>query len=359
MADSIPGPRQAGPGPGPSAANPRGLAVGLRAGIDSTTMSTNIRWGIISTGRIAHKFAQATKLLPDAELVAVGSRSQEAAEVFGKEFGVPRCHGSYEDLVADPEVDAVYVATPHPFHLPNTVLALEAGKHVLCEKPLTVNAGEAAEVIRVARTKGLFLMEAMWTRFLPVWVDLKARLDSGEFGEIAHLQANFGVPMPADEARIHEPGLAGGACSTSDLPDLAGLVVPREAGQDLVGGHDDEDPCRRAHHDAVQLCRRVVRHAEQRHRRLDDLRSGDRRREGLDPRAALLGGPVVRDRDPGRKGRRDEALRERVPVPDLPLDEPHPEGQTESEVMSLDESLEIMKTMDSLRAEWGFKYPFE
>jgi predicted dehydrogenase len=87
-------------------------------------MSKNIRWGIISTGRIAHKFAQATQLLPDAELVAVGSRSQESADAFGDEFAVPRRHSSYEDLVADPEVDAIYVATPHPFHLPNSVLAL-------------------------------------------------------------------------------------------------------------------------------------------------------------------------------------------------------------------------------------------
>jgi len=323
-------------------------------------MSTNTRWGIISTGRIAHKFAQATKLLPDAELVAVGSRSQQAAEAFGKEFGVPRCHGSYEDLVADPEVDAVYVATPHPFHRPNTLLALEAGKHVLCEKPLTVNAGEAAEVIRVARTKGLFLMEAMWTRFLPAWVDLKARLDSGEFGEIAYLQANFGVPMPADEARIHEPGLAGGG-----LLDLG--IYPISLASWLFGKPDD-----------VKSWATMTK-------------------TGVDQRTAMLftyaGGSfatlssaidvwttceaeIVAEKAWIRVPRFWEAQSYEIVTPEArdvvtkPFESGYQfqishsmdcirRGQTESEVMPLDESLEIMKTMDALRAEWDFKYPFE
>ena len=323
-------------------------------------MSTNIRWGIISTGRIAHKFAQATKLLPDAELVAVGSRSQEAAEVFGKEFGVPRCHGSYEDLVADPEVDAVYVATPHPFHLPNTVLALEAGKHVLCEKPLTVNAGEAAEVIRVARTKGLFLMEAMWTRFLPVWVDLKARLDSGEFGEIAHLQANFGVPMPADEARIHEPGLAGGG-----LLDLG--IYPISLASWFLGKPDK----------ILSGATMTKTHVDERTTMLFSYAGGS---------FAMLSSAIdvwttceaeiVAEKAWIRVPRFWEAQSYEIVTPDArdvvtkPFENGFQfqishsmnrlrRGQTESEVMSLDESLEIMKTMDSLRAEWGFKYPFE
>jgi predicted dehydrogenase len=323
-------------------------------------MSTNIRWGIISTGRIAHKFAQATKLLPDAALVAVGSRSQEAADAFGKEFGVPRCHGSYEDLVADPEIDAVYVATPHPFHLPNTVLALEAGKHVLCEKPLTVNAGEAAEVIRVARAKGLFLMEAMWTRFLPVWVDLKARLESGEFGEIAHLQANFGVPMPADEARIHEPGLAGGG-----LLDLG--IYPISLASWLLGKPDK----------VLSWATMTKTHVDERTAMLFSYAGGS---------FAMLSSAIdvwttceaeiVAEKAWIRVPRFWEAQSYEVVTPDArdvvtkPFESGYQfqishamnrirRGQTESEVMSLDESLEIMKTMDALRAEWGFKYPFE
>ncbi len=323
-------------------------------------MSTNIRWGIISTGRIAHKFAQATKLLPDADLVAVGSRSKEAADAFGKELGVPRCHGSYEDLVADPQVDAIYVATPHPFHRPNTLLALEAGKHVLCEKPLTVNAGEAAEVIRVARAKGLFLMEAMWTRFLPVWVDLKARLDSGEFGQIAHLQANFGVPMPADEARIHEPGLAGGG-----LLDLG--IYPISLASWFLGKPDK----------VLSWATMTKTHVDERTAMLFSYAGGS---------FAMLSSAIdvwttceaeiVAEKAWIRVPRFWEAQSYEIVTPDArdvvtkPFESGYQfqishsmnrirRGQTESEVMSLDESLEIMKTMDGLRAEWGFKYPFE
>ena len=124
-----------------------------------------IRWGILGTGSIAHQFARGLRVVADAELVAVGSRTQVSAEAFAKEFKIPHAHASYEDLAADEAVDVVYIATPHPFHLPNTVLCLRAGKAVLCEKPLTMNKREAQEMVRVAVEQKRFLMEAMWTRF--------------------------------------------------------------------------------------------------------------------------------------------------------------------------------------------------
>src|SRR5436190_2239114 len=136
-------------------------------------MSTNsdiIRWGILGTGAIANKFATALNAMPDARLVAVGSRSQTTADAFASKFNVAKPHGSYQALVNDPNVDIVYVATPHSCHKDDTLAALNAGKSVLVEKPFTINAAEAECLIGCARSKNLLLMEGMWTRYLPLYV---------------------------------------------------------------------------------------------------------------------------------------------------------------------------------------------
>ena len=125
-------------------------------------------WGLIGTGMIAAAFAKDMALTSSGRVVAVGSRAKESAERFGAEFDIPSRHASYEALVADPEVDVVYVATPHPMHYANALLALRAGKPVLVEKAFTMNAAEARELVATARSRELFLMEAMWTRFLPI-----------------------------------------------------------------------------------------------------------------------------------------------------------------------------------------------
>src|SRR5260370_38803566 len=126
-----------------------------------------VRWGILGTGGIASTFVTDLRLTDSGVAVAVGSRSQGSADRFADKFGIPNRHASYESLVADPDVDVIYVATPHPMHHDNAILALRAGKHVLVEKPFTMNAAEAREIVGVAREHGLFAMEAMWTRFLP------------------------------------------------------------------------------------------------------------------------------------------------------------------------------------------------
>ena len=125
------------------------------------------RWGILGPGGIAKKFATGLRALDDAQLVAVGSRSRDRANAFADAFDVPHRHASYEALARDSEVDAIYVATPHPFHKEHSILCLEAGKPVLCEKPFAINQHETREMIEVAQREGVFLMEAMWTRFLP------------------------------------------------------------------------------------------------------------------------------------------------------------------------------------------------
>src|SRR5262245_61578943 len=130
-------------------------------------MAESIRWGILSTGSIAAKFAGDLRLLPDAELVAVGSRTAAAANAFAQAFGVPHAHGSWQALADDPDVDVVYVATTHPSHAEATLTCLAAGKAVLTEKPFAMDVPQAEKVVEVARTSGLFVMEAMWMRCFP------------------------------------------------------------------------------------------------------------------------------------------------------------------------------------------------
>ena len=147
-------------------------------------MANQIRWGILGTGRIAGEFAQSLQKADDAQLVAVGSRTLESARSFAAKFNIPNIHATYENLARDENVDVIYIATPHNSHKDNTILCLENNKAVLCEKPFTINAKEARQVIELARSKNLFLMEAMWTRYIPAITRLKELLDRKVIGNI-------------------------------------------------------------------------------------------------------------------------------------------------------------------------------
>jgi predicted dehydrogenase len=325
-------------------------------------MSTKTRWGIIATGWVSNEFAQALKLVPNAERAAVGSRSQSAADAFGEKHGIPRRHASYEALVADPDVDIVYVGTPHPFHSENTLTALEAGKHVLCEKPLAVNAREAAKMIERARKKKLFLMEAMWTRFLPVWVDLKERLDAGQFGKIGFLYSSFGEAMPYEpEGRAYSPHLAGGALLDLGVYPLSlaswllgnpvtvtSRVKMAETGVDernaMISTYPDGSLANLSSAiDVTTACETEIA-AEKAFIRVERNWFQAESYEVVTPEGTEA---VSR---PFEKGFQFEAQHAMDCIN---------AGKTESEVMPLDESLEIMRTMDALRAEWGLRYPFE
>ena len=175
-------------------------------------MTDTFRWGVIGTGGIASDFATDLALLSDATIVAVGSRRRQTADTFADQFGIPNRHGSYEELVADPEVDAVYVATPHPGHLAAALLAIAAGKAVLVEKPFTMNKSESIQLVEAARAKGVFLMEAMWTRFLPHMVAIRELLAAGRLGELRTVIADHGQWFALDPThRIFAPELGGGA----------------------------------------------------------------------------------------------------------------------------------------------------
>jgi len=171
-----------------------------------------LRWGILGTGGIAHTFVSDLRLTESGVVSAVGSRSRSSADRFADEFGIKERHASYESLVADPGVDVVYVATPHPMHRDNAILALRAGKPVLVEKPFAMNAAEAIEIVEVAREQGLFAMEAMWTRFLPHIVVVRDWVAQDLLGEIVTVTADHGQWFAEDpEFRLFAPELGGGA----------------------------------------------------------------------------------------------------------------------------------------------------
>ena len=192
-----------------------------------------LRWGILGAGGIASVFTEAVTRHTRSEVVAVGSRAQDRADEFAARHSIGRSHGSYEALVADPEVDVVYVASPHSEHLDHALLAIAAGKHVLVEKAFTVNAAEAERVFAAARAAGVFVMEAMWTRFLPHVVVMHDVLARGEIGELVGVIADHGQNMGHHPAthRLHDRALAGGA-----LLDLG--VYPVSFAHDLFGTPD-------------------------------------------------------------------------------------------------------------------------
>jgi predicted dehydrogenase len=324
-----------------------------------------IRWGILGTGRIAHHFANGLKAVPDAELVAVGSRAQATADAFGGEFGVARRHASYAQLAEDPGVDVIYVSTPHQDHRESTLLCLNAGKAVLCEKPFAINASEARDMVETARRNGCFLMEAMWTRFRPTMVKVRELIADGAIGEPRFLSANIGWMSTFDPLfRLYNPELGGGALLDGGVypVSFASMVLGTPSAVASVAtlgesGVDEQEAIALAHP------------------------SGAVASIGVTIQAAPISIGLIL----GTKGRieihhdwhRPEGLTF-TPYGGEPqrFDYPQVEGNgyqyeaievgrclraglLESPIMPLDESISIMETMDTLRAQWGVRYPME
>ena len=322
------------------------------------------RWGILGCGKIARKFAEGLVSAKDARLVAVGSRTRENAERFGAEFGVPRLHTGYQALAEDRDVDVVYVATPHPGHKENAIRCLRAGRAVLCEKPFAVNAREAQEMIDVARGEGRFLMEAMWSRFLPSLARLRELLDQGIVGEVRMVQADFGFRLPWNpESRLLDPALAGGGLLDVGVytVSLASWVLRKAptgvcALADIGTTGVDEQAAIVLSHDAGELAL---------------LACGVRTRTPHE--ATILGTEgYIRLHGPWWQGAPMTVHRgEEVERIDLPISGNGynyeaeevgrclADGRTESAVMPLDETAEIMRTLDRVRAGWGLRFPTE
>lgn len=174
-------------------------------------VTSPVGWGVLAPGRIAEKFAADLALVPDARLVGTGSRSRERAEAFAARHG-GAAHGSYDDLLADPAIDVVYIASPHSLHVEHTLMALDAGKAVLCEKPMTLDADSAAALFEEATRRGLFCMEAMWTACHPTILTLLERLRSGEHGVPRQVHADLGFVADGEPTdREFDPALGAGA----------------------------------------------------------------------------------------------------------------------------------------------------
>jgi predicted dehydrogenase len=324
-------------------------------------MTDRIRWGVCGPGGIAARFAEAMTLVDDGEIVAVASRSVERADAYADRFGVPRRYGSYAALADDPDIDAVYVATPHARHEADTLAFVAAGRHVLCEKPLALDAGQAARMVEAARAQGVFLMEAMWSRFLPAYRALADVLADGRIGDPLLVEADFGFRMPVmPEHRLFDRALGGGALLDLGVYplQLCSLVLgtpDRIVADGVVGSTGvDEQVAAVLHHPGG---------------RLGVVKAGIRvslacraRISGTDgwidlpsfmhcPDAITVHGPGGAERiDATFDG---DGLRFQI----AHVHECLAAGRRESPVMSLDETLAIAATLDAIRAQVGVVYP--
>ena len=320
------------------------------------------RWGILGPGGIARRFATGIHSAEGARIVAVGSRSAEGAEAFGNEFEVPNRHASYEALVADPDVDVVYVATPHRFHRDAVMLALAAGKPVLCEKPFTLNAAEATELIDAARSRNLFLMEGMWSRFFPAMIRFRELIAEGAIGEPQLLQADFGFRAGINpEGRLFDLDLGGGAAM-----DVGVYVVSLSSM--IFGAPDDVTATARIGETGVDEQTLIgLRHPGGQHSQLSCAI-----RTNTSVEATLFGtdGSLMIESpwfSPSHLTlRRSGHDPQRIDVPHAGNGFNHEaeevgrclrEGLTESPTMPLDETLSIIGTLDRVREIIGLRYP--
>jgi predicted dehydrogenase len=326
--------------------------------------TTQFRWGILGPGGIARKFATGLTVLADHTLAAVGSRTQARSDQFAAEFGVPRRYASYAELAADPELDAIYIATPHTFHKEHTLLCLAHGKHVLVEKPFAINAAEGAEMVSAAHAAGLFLMEAMWTRFLPIVVEARRLLAEGALGPVRMVQADFGFRTAFNPTgRLFDPALGGGALLDVGVYPvaLAHMVLgepTRVAALAEIGasGIDEQTGVLLGYaNGSLALLSTAVT-------------------TNTPHEATILGTEgwikllppwwVGQELVLHRSGRDDERilrpyLGNGYGHEALAVAESVRAGQTEHPVMPLAASLAILRTMDKIRAQIGVRYPAE
>ena len=322
-----------------------------------------IRWGILSTGSIAHKFAKGLNDLPATELLAVGSRSQASADAFGDEFGIERRYASYTELAADPDLDVVYVGTPHTLHRENTLMLLDAGKAVLCEKPFALNLEQAKEMVETARRNELFVMEAVWTRFLPHMVKARELIDEGALGEVRLLQADFGFRMGVDpEHRLFDPAFGGGALldvgiyPVSLAHELFGPPAEIKSFGNLGETNVDEENAVMLQHKGGELS--MLASSLRLDTSQEALITGTEGRLKLhSPWWAPTNLTLVRG---------EEVELFEIPCPlngynyeALEVNRCLRGGQLESETMPLKDTLAVLGTLDTLRAAWGLRYPVE
>lgn len=333
-------------------------------------MNTPIRWGILGAGNIAHKLAESVCIDPDSKLVAVASNTPGKAERFVEKYGteIQGC-SSYIELVTRDDIDVVYVATTHNLHFENTLLALEHDKHVLVEKPFTVNASDAEKLADLARSKSLFLMEAIWVRFLPSIRYLKSLLKEGVIGDLQYFNLSFGIPLDNKYSpRLLDPALAGGVTldmgiypitfinfMLDELPaQMSSMCLPAETGVDEVATYQFKYSCQcmasvgtsfrlKTRHEAlIYGSKGYIEFPDFQHGDTFSIHTHNGSREIESSETVHI------------ENHQNGFIYQVAEVADCLR-----KGKVESDTITLNETIATMKLMDSMREEWGLKYPFE
>jgi predicted dehydrogenase len=327
-------------------------------------MTEHLRWGILGTGWIARQMT-ADLAIHGSPVTAVGSRSQATADAFAAEFGIPVSHGSYEALVADPDVDVIYVATPHPSHVADATLALGAGKHVLLEKPYTINAAEARAVAGLARDRGLVVLEAMWTRWMPHMIRLREIIAAGTLGDVRTIVVDHDQKLSQDPShRLQDPALGGGALldlgiyPVSFAWDVFGapatvhaISSPTPTGVDrqtaiLLGYADGQQAVMHTALDTKGPNTASVIGTDAR-LEIDSVWYNPTTMRVIDPDENVI--EAFDGRSVGRGMQFQAAAIERIVA----------SGDLEDDILPPSESIAIMETLDQIRAQIGLRYPSE
>ena len=327
-------------------------------------MGKRYRWGIIGAGHIAHKFADALSHVENAKLQAIASTNAQRAKEFAKKYSIPDIHEGYGKLFSSEAVDIVYIATPHNFHCNNALDALKAQKHVLCEKPMAVNRSQVKQMMNAAQDNTVFLMEAMWTRFLPMMTEVRDIIEDGTIGDPQLLYADFGVKFDYDpKHRTYNPDLAGGA-----LLDLGVYCIALAS---MIFGKPNTilSTVKIAETGVDERSTVILEYENSKVAVLF---------QALDlegPREALIVGTEgsiklhsgwtagsdysLKLNNGTEKNFRAETCENGFIYQIMAVQDSLDAGKTQCELMSLDETLAITETMDALRSQWGLTYPFE
>ena len=331
-------------------------------------INQRLKWGIIGVGNIANKMADALKLTPNNQLYAVASKTPSKARVFADKYGVENVY-SYQEIVNSREIDIIYVATTHNFHFDNAKLALNHGKHVLIEKAFTVNANEARELVRIAQEKSLFLMEAIWTRFLPSVKLLKEKIRNHEIGDVKQINIAYGGFVGPDyEKRLRDPALAGGvtldmgiyaisfACYLlGELPtDIKSMTRFGDMGADEISNYMFRFPSKCLTNIStsynLKMTNEAIIYGTKGFITFPEFSAGQRftifKHEGTN---------IIKDTIDVLEKNHDNGFIYQVEEVARCIRE----GKLESNIIPLKETIGIIKIMDKMREEWGFIYPFE